>query len=173
MKRFFILTFMITIIGCSSTGGIKIVSPSASEKQAKEEIRQAPVTKLGTSSQSPASDETKGRSDAATGGKKTEGIKIVSPSASEKEAKEEIRQAPVTKLETASQPEASHDATAGRDAATDVPAAGTAKTTGSAGAASPSIKSDHTLDALINLLEKKGVIRRDELMEEIDKLEKE
>jgi hypothetical protein len=167
MKRFFILTCMITIIGCSSTGGIKIVSPSASEKQAKEEIRQAPVTKLGTSSQSPASDETKGQSDEATGGKKTEGIKIVSPSASEKEAKEEIRQAPVTNLETSSQPPASHEP------AKEVPSAEAATSAGSAGAASPSVKSGHTLDALINLLEKKGVIHRDELMEEIEKLEKE
>ncbi len=118
MKRLLILTFMITALGCSSTGSIKIVSPSTPEKEAKEEIRKAPVTKLETSSQSPAGDET----------------------------------------------------TAPREAAAEGPKAATAIAPEEA-PSSASIKSPYALEALINLLEKKGVIHEEELLEEIKKLE--
>ena len=117
MKRFLILTFMITALGCSSTGGIKIVSPSTPENEAKEEIRKAPVTKLETSSQPPARHEATGPREAAAEG---------------------------TKVQT---------------------------TPGQTTASPLSIKSPYTLEALINLLEKKGVIHEEELLEEIKRLE--
>ncbi|MDA8242204.1 MAG: hypothetical protein M0Z67_17775 [Nitrospiraceae bacterium] len=119
MKRLLILTFMITALGCSSTGGIKIVSPSTPESEAKEEIRKAPVTKL----------------------------------------------------ETASQPPARHEATGPREGATKGPKAATDIAHEQAAPSSASIKSPYTLEALINLLEKKGVIHEEELLEEIKKLE--
>ena len=170
MKRLLILTFMITALGCSSTGSIKILSPSTPESEAKEEIRKAPVTKLETSSQSPARDEATAPREAATEGPKTGNIKILSPSTPESEAKEEIRKAPVTKLETSSQYPARHAATATREAAAEGPKAATAIAAEEA-PSSASIKSPYTLEALINLLEKKGVIHEGELLEEIKKLE--
>ncbi len=119
MKRLLILTFMITALGCSSTGGIKIVSPSTSENEAKEEIRKAPITKL----------------------------------------------------ETASQPPARHEATGPQEAATEAPKAATAIAPGQTAPSPLSIKSPYALEALINLLEKKGVIHEEELLEEIKRLE--
>jgi len=122
MKRLLILTFMITAlgcIGCSSTGSIKIVSPSTPESEAKEEIRKAPVTKL----------------------------------------------------ETTSQPPAHHEATGPRETATEVTKAATAIAHEQPASSSASIKSPYTLEALINLLEKKGVIHEEELLEEIKRLE--
>jgi hypothetical protein len=171
MKKLFILTCLITALGCSSTGNIKIVSPSTPEKEAKEEIRKAPVTRLETASQPPAGHEATDRRDAVEESHRTDNIKIVSPSTPEKEAREEIRKAPVTRLETASQPPASHEATGGRHVAAGSPAAAAAIAHKQAAAPSPSIKSPHTVEALINLLEKKGVILEEELLQEIKKLE--
>ena len=171
MKKFFILICVITALGCSSTDHIKIVSPSTPEAQAKEEIGRAPVTRLETASEPPASHEATDRRDAVEESHKADNIKIVSPSTPEKEAKEEIRKAPVTRLETASEPPASHEATGDRDAAAESPAAAAAIAPKQAAAPSPSIKSPHTVEALINLLEKKGIIKREELLLEIRNLE--
>ena len=120
MKRFVILTCMFAALAaCSSTDNIKIVSPSTPENEARQEIRNAPVTKLETVPQPPVRDEAKGRRDAVSEGPKTETVKVSEPT----------------------------------------------------GASSPSINSPHTLDALINLLDKKGVLHKEELLEEIKKLE--
>ena len=171
MRRLLILTFMITALGCSSTGGIKIVSPSTPESEAKEEIRKVPVTKLETASQPLARHEATAPQEAVAEGTRTGSIKIVSPSTPENEAKEEIRKVPVTKLETASQPPARHEATGPREAATEGTRAATAIAHEQPASSSASIKSPYTLEALINLLEKKGVIHEEELLEEIKKLE--
>ncbi len=170
MKRFFMLACMITMLGCSSTSNIKIVSPSTPEKEAKEEIRKAPITKLEATSQSPAGPEDAGRRDADAQGHKTDRIKIVSPSTPEKEAKEEIRKAPITKPEATPQSPARREATVRKDAVTETPVAEKPNAPEPDGA-SASIKSVHTLDALINLLEKKGIIREEELLDEIKRLE--
>ncbi len=101
----------------------------------------------------------------------TSNIKIVSPSTPENEAREEISKAPVTKLETSAEPPVRNEAKDRRDAAAVSPKTEPAVVPGPAAASSPSIHSPHTLEALIDLLEKKGVFRRDELLEEIKKLE--
>jgi hypothetical protein len=141
MKRFLIFACVITALGCSSTGNIKIVSPSTSEKEAKEEISKAPVTRLETFSSPEAATRRKqpaaesSKIEARQGAENT--IKIVSPSVPENEAKEEIAKAPVKRPETA-----------------------------------PPATSEHSLEALINLLEKKGIIKNEELLREIRELEK-
>jgi hypothetical protein len=147
------------------------VSPSAPEKEAKEEIRKAPVTKLETSSQPPARHEATGPGDAVAEGQKTENIKIVSPSTPEKEAKEEIRKAPVTRLETIPEPPTRHEPKGPKDAVGEGLMAAPATAAGQTSASSPSIKSPYALEALINLLEKKGVLNKEDLLEEIKKLE--
>jgi hypothetical protein len=141
MKRFLIFACVIAAFGCSSTGNIKIVSPSTSEKEAKEEISKAPVTRLETFSAPEAATRRKqpaaesAKTEARKGAEDT--IKVVSPSVPENEAKEEIAKAPVKRPETA-----------------------------------PPATSEHSLEALINLLEKKGIIKNEELLREIRELEK-
>ena len=109
MKRFFILACIIAALGCKSTDNIKIISPSTPENEAKEEIREAPITRLETSSKPPDRHDATEQSNAVQEDHKTDQIKIVSPSTSEKEAKEEIHNMPVKKPETTSQP-AGHEA---------------------------------------------------------------
>jgi hypothetical protein len=104
----------------------------------------------------------------------TGGIKIISPSAPESEAKKEIREAPVTKLQAVSETEMKEQrhATPSRAPEKTLPKTGAASAPDHSGdAAVPSISSGHALEALINVLEKKGTIQREELLREIRKLE--
>lgn len=123
MKRFLVLLCAVTFIGgCSSTGGMNIISPSTPESEVKEKVSKAPLTK----------------------------IQVVS----ENELKERRQETP------------------SRDAAEKPLKTNTAAVADSSVAgAVPSIRSAQTLEALINLLEKKGTIQRDELLQEIKKLE--
>jgi hypothetical protein len=159
MRRLLILTCLIAVLGCSSTDGLKIVSPSAPENEAKEEISKAPVTKFETISapEHAADRKTLSREPAAEAGKtETEkgvsDIKIVSPSTPENEAKKEIGMVPVMR-HGAARTEAEKGADAVR------------------GETAPSVPTEHSLEALISLLEKKGVIKKQELLDEIKELE--
>ena len=104
----------------------------------------------------------------------TGNIKVISPSTPEDEVREKVSKAPVTNLQVVSETELQdrHQAPPAEAPAETPPKTGMAAVTDHAGAASvPSIRSGHALDALINLLEKKGIIQREELFQEIKKLE--
>jgi hypothetical protein len=123
MKKYLFLVCVIGFIwGCSSAGGINIISPSTPENEVKEKVSKAPVTKL--------------------------------HAVSESELKEDSQASP---------PQASAEISpkAGTPAVSDRSDAGSA----------PSIRSGQALEALIILLENKGSIKREELLQEIRKLE--
>ena len=102
------------------------------------------------------------------------GMNIISPSTPDNEVKEKMSKAPVTRLEAVSEGEL-------KDHRQEPPAQATAETPSKTGKTEvsdssvsgsiPSIKSRQTLEALIILLEKKGTIQREELLQEIRKLE--
>lgn len=104
----------------------------------------------------------------------TGNIKVISPSTPEDEVKEKVRKAPVTKLQVVSETELQdrHQAPPAQAPAETPPKTSVAEVPDHAGAASvPSIRSGDALEALINLLEKKGTIQREELFQEIRKLQ--
>jgi len=104
----------------------------------------------------------------------TGNINVISPSTPEDEVRGKVSKAPVTKLQVVSETELQdrHQAPPALALAETPLKTGAATVPDHAGAASvPSIRSGHTLDALINLLEKKGTIQREELFQEIRRLE--
>ena len=123
MKKYLFLVCVIALIGgCSSAGGMNIISPSTPDTEVKEKVSKAPVTRLQAVPESELKDH---------------------------------RQAPPPQ------------AAAGMP-----PKTGTAAVTDRSGAGPvPSIRSGQALEALIILLEKKGTIQREELLQEIRKLE--
>lgn len=101
-------------------------------------------------------------------------INVISPSTSEDELRGKVSSAPVTKLEVVSETELQdrRQAPPATAPAKNPPKIGASTVPAHAGAASvPSIRSGHALGALINLLEKKGTIQREELFQEIRRLE--
>ena len=104
----------------------------------------------------------------------TGSMNIISPSTPEDEVKEKVSKAPVTKLEVVSESELKDSRKEPRpqDTAKMPLKTDTAAVSDTSGAGSlPSIRSGQTLEALIILLEKKGIIQREELLQEIRKLE--
>lgn len=101
-------------------------------------------------------------------------MKIISPSTPEDEVKEKVSKAPVTRLQVVSESELKdHPKAPSPEAAAGTPPkTGTEAVSDRSGAVPvPSIRSGQALEALIILLEKKGTIQRDELLQEIRKLE--
>jgi len=123
MKKYLVLVCVVALmVGCSSAGGLNIISPSTPEDEVKEKMSKAPVTKL----------------------------EVVS----EAELKEQ-RQTPPAKAPVETPPKTATATAQARPV----------------DASAPSIRSGHALEALINLLEKNGTIKREELLREIRKLE--
>ena len=123
MKKYLVLVCVVALmVGCSSAGGLNIISPSTPEDEVKEKMSKAPVTKL----------------------------EVVS----EAELKEQ-RQTPPAKAPVETPPQTATAKAQARPVDSSV----------------PSIRSGHALEALINLLEKNGTIKREELLREIRKLE--
>lgn len=102
------------------------------------------------------------------------GMNIISPSTPDNEVKEKVNKMPVTKIQTGSENELKdrRQAPLSRDTA-ETPLKTKAADISDTSAAGPvpSIRSGQTLEALIILLEKKGAIQREELLQEIRKLE--
>ncbi len=124
MKKCLVLICAMAVLGgCSSTGNIKVISPSTPEDEVREKVHKAPVTKLQVVSEADVKDQQQ-----------------TPPAKSPAEAPS-------------------------KTSVTAVPdhAAGSAS--------APSIRSQHALEALINVLEKKGLIQKEELFEEIRKLD--
>lgn len=118
MERYFGIVCLIVLIGgCSSTGGLNVLSPTMTEDEVKERVRELPVTKL----------------EAAPGGGRM--IEEKAPPESARTMPEETKPR--------------------KERAVSVPAS-----------AGP----DKTGEALINLLERKGIINREELSEEIERI---
>lgn len=123
MKKFLVLVCAIAFLGgCSSAGGMNIISPSTPDDELKEKISKAPVTKI--------------------------------RAVSESELKEH-------RQESTSQATKEMPLITGTAAGSDTSGAGSI----------PSVRSGQTLEALIILLEKKGILQREELLQEIRKLE--
>lgn len=104
----------------------------------------------------------------------TGSMNIISPSTPENEVKEKVSKSPVTKLEVVSESELkdSRQEPLPHDTAKMPLKTGTAAVSDRSGAGYvPSIRSGHALEALINILEKKGTIQKEELLQEIRKLE--
>jgi hypothetical protein len=100
-------------------------------------------------------------------------MNIISPSMPEGEVRERVSRAPVTRLESVPEPApretpAAHSQ---RPSAPATPQDGEADAKHGDAVLSPSVQSDHTLRALINLLEEKGIITRKELLEELRRQE--
>ena len=101
-------------------------------------------------------------------------INVISPSTPEDEVKEKVSKAPVTRLQVVSESELKdhREAPSPEAAAGTPPKTGTEAVSDRSGAVPvPSIRSGQALEALIIILEKKGTIQRDELLQEIRKLE--
>ncbi len=125
MKKYLVLVCVIALLGgCSSTGGMNIISPSTPEDEVKEKVSKAPVTKLEVVSESELKDSrqeplpqdtakmplktgTAAVSDTSGAGSvfSAGSMNIISPSTPENEVKEKIRKSPVTKLEAVSESE--------------------------------------------------------------------
>ncbi len=125
MKKCLVLICAMAVLGgCSSTGNIKVISPSTPEDEVKEKVHKAPVTKLQVVSEADVKDR---------------------------------QQAPPPSAQAPAEAPSKASVTAVPDHA--------------AAASAPSIRSQHALEALINILEKKGLIQNEELLEEIRKLD--
>jgi len=101
-------------------------------------------------------------------------MNIISPSTPEDEVREKVSKAPVTKLQAVSESELkdNRQAPSPKAAAETPPMTGTAAASDRSGTGSaPSVRSGQALEALIIVLEKKGIIQREELLQEIRKLE--
>lgn len=123
MKKHLVLVCVIALLGgCSSAGGMNIISPSTPDNEVKEKVSKAPVTRL-----------------------------QVVP---ENELKDHRKEPPAQAMaETPSK--------TGKTEVSDSSVSGSV----------PSIRSGQALEALIILLEKKGTLQREELLQEIRKLE--
>ncbi|MBS1113087.1 MAG: hypothetical protein H6Q92_850 [Nitrospirae bacterium] len=194
MKKFLVLVCAIAFLGgCSSAGGMNIISPSTPDDEVKEKVSKAPVTKIQAVSESelkdsrqepPSQDKaetpmktiTAAASDTSGSGSvpSAGGMNIISPSTPDDELKEKISKAPVTKIQAVSESELKERRQEPTSQATkEMPLiTGTAGGSDTSGAGSvPSMRSGQTLEALIILLEEKGTIQREELIQEIRKLE--
>ncbi len=101
-------------------------------------------------------------------------MNIISPSTPDNEVKEKVSKVPVTSLMAVSESELkdNRQAPPPQAAAEMPPITGTAALSDRSGVGSvPSIRSGQALEALIILLEKRGTIQREELLQEIRKLE--
>ena len=194
MKKYLVLVCVIALMGgCSSAGGLNIISPSTPENEVKEKVSKAPVTKIQAVSESelkdrrqeppsrdktgiPIKTDTATASDTSGSGSvpSVGGMNIISPSAPDDELKEKIKKAPVTKIQAVSESQLKDRRQETTSQATkEMPLkTGTAAGPETSGAGSvPSMRAGQTLEALIILLEKRGTIQMEELLQEIRKLE--
>ena len=180
MKKYLILVCVIALVGgCSSAGGMNIISPSTPENEVKEKVSKLHVTKLEAVSESEMKEHRREPLPQATTemppkSSSAGGMNIISPSTPENEVKEKVSKLPVTKLEAVSESEmkANRQEPLPQATAEMPPKTGTAALADRSGVGSiPSIRSGQALEALIILLEKKGTIQREELLQEIRKLE--
>ncbi len=162
VKKYFYLVLVLTILnGCGTAGKVVLVSPATPEEELKDKVRETL-----DESKKPAEPQ-------ADNSQSRQKVVLVSPTTPEEELKDKVRET-LDESKKPAEPQAgnSQSPQVQKDSGTVVnqPDESLREAHPASVGETPALRGDR-LNALINLLEKKGIINKNELTEEIKRLE--